>query len=91
VKITAYDYLIYGALDGAVERIGADTITDRDGRAFFRVIVRTDKNFVGSEADPLPISPGMIAALDIQTGQKTVMDYLLKPIRRAQSEALREN
>lgn len=90
VKITAYDYLIYGSLEGAVERIGADTITDRDGRAFFRVIVRTDQNYVGSDADPLPISPGMIAALDIQTGQKTVMDYLLKPIRRAQSEALRE-
>ncbi len=90
VKITAYDYLIYGALEGEVERIGADTITDRDGRAFFRVIVRTEKNYVGSDESPLPISPGMIAALDIQTGQKTVMDYLLKPIRRAQSEALRE-
>lgn len=91
VKITAYDYLIYGALEGRVERIGADTITNADGQAFFRVIVATEKNFVGSEADPLAISPGMIAALDIQTGQKTVLDFLLTPIRRAQAEALREN
>jgi len=90
VKITAYDYLIYGALEGEVTRIGADTITDPDGREFFKVVVRTGKNALGRDEDPLPITPGMTASLDIQTGQKTVMDYLLKPLRRAQSEALRE-
>ncbi len=90
VKISAYDYLVYGALDGEVIRIGADTISTREGVEFFRVIVRTDRSFLGSEEDPLPITPGMIASVDIQTGEKTVLSYLAKPILRAQAEALRE-
>lgn len=90
VKITAYDYLTHGALAGEVTRIGADTITDPEGREFFKVIVRTERNALGTIDDPLAISPGMTASLDIQTGKKTVMDYLLKPLRRAQAEAMRE-
>lgn len=90
VKISAYDYLVYGALSGQVVRIGADTITDGEGGEFFRVIVRTDENHLGDADDPLPISPGMVAGVDIQTGRKTVLDYLLNPLRRAQAEALRE-
>lgn len=90
VKISAYDYVVYGALEGEVVRIGADTITTQEGLEFFRVIVRTDKSFLGSEDAPLPITPGMIASVDIQTGEKTVLSYLAKPILRAQSEALRE-
>lgn len=90
VKITAYDYLQYGALDGEVIRIGADTIQNPDGTSFFRVVVRTDKSYLGSEDTPLPITPGMVATVDIQTGERTVLDYLTKPILRAQSEALRE-
>jgi adhesin transport system membrane fusion protein len=90
VKISAYDYLIYGALEGEVVRIGADTIANPDGTEFFRVIVRTQKSYLGTEEKPLPITPGMIASVDIQTGEKTVLSYLAKPILRAQSEALRE-
>lgn len=90
IKITAYDYLIYGSLKGRVERIGADTVTAEDGTEFFKVVVETDQNFLGPESDPLPISPGMVAKVDILTGKRTVMDYLLKPIRRAQYEAMRE-
>jgi adhesin transport system membrane fusion protein len=90
VKITAYDYLVYGSLDGEVTRIGADTITDPEGREFFKVVVRTKKNEVGPIDDPLAITPGMTASVDIQTGQKSVLTYLLKPLRRAQAEALRE-
>ncbi|WP_299968946.1 HlyD family type I secretion periplasmic adaptor subunit [uncultured Roseobacter sp.] len=90
VKISAYDYLVYGALQGQVQRIGADTITQEDGVEFFRVIVRTDKSYLGSDADPLPITPGMIATVDIQTGSRTVLSYLAKPILRARAEALRE-
>ena len=90
VKITAYDYLVYGALDGEVTRIGADTITDPEGREFFKVVVRTQTNVLGQVDDPLPVTPGMTASVDIQTGQKTVLNYLLKPLRRAQAEALRE-
>lgn len=90
VKITAYDYLIYGSLPGKVVRIGADTITDSEGREFFRVIVRTDRNYLGTQDGPLPISPGMVASVDVQTGRKTVLDYIVNPIRRASAEALRE-
>lgn len=90
VKISAYDYVVYGALEGEVVRIGADTIASQDGREFFRVIVRTEKSYLGTKDDPLPITPGMIASVDIQTGEKTVLSYLAKPILRAQSEALRE-
>lgn len=90
VKITAYDYLVYGSLEGVVDRVGADTITDPDGNAFFRIIVRTDQNQLDTDTTPLPISAGMVATLDIQTGRKTVLDYLLTPLRRAQAEALRE-
>ncbi len=90
VKISAYDYLVYGALEGEVVRIGADTISGDDGAEFFRVIVRTDRSHLGTEDRPLPITPGMIASVDIQTGERTVLSYLAKPILRAKAEALRE-
>lgn len=91
VKITAYDYLVYGALDGTVERIGADALEDSEGNQFFRVMVRTAESELPAIGDDtLPIGPGMVAQVDIQTGRKTVLDYLLKPLRRAQAEALRE-
>ena len=90
VKISAYDYVVYGALEGEVIRIGADTLAREDGTEFFQVIVRTDRSFLGTEEQPLPITPGMIASVDIQTGEKTVLSYLAKPILRARGEALRE-
>ncbi|MBW4710677.1 HlyD family type I secretion periplasmic adaptor subunit [Roseobacter sp. YSTF-M11] len=90
VKISAYDYLVYGDLKGEVVRIGADTIAKEDGTEFFRVIVRTDKSYLGTPENPLPITAGMIASVDIQTGEKTVLSYLAKPILRARAEALRE-
>ncbi len=90
VKLTAYDYLIYGALEGKIERISADTITDERGERMYRVIVRTKQNHLKTVKGNLPIIPGMVATVDIQTGEKTVLDYLLKPIRRGQKEALRE-
>lgn len=90
VKLTAYDYLIYGALVGTVQRIGADTIADKNGDEFFKVIVRTEQNYLGDKKKKYPIIPGMVASVDIQTGRKTVMTYLLKPILRARAEAFRE-
>ena len=91
VKITAYDYLVYGALDGTVERIGADALEDSEGNQFFRVMVRTAESELPAIGDDtFPIGPGMVAQVDILTGRKTVLDYLLKPLRRAQAEALRE-
>ena len=69
---------------------GADTITDEEGNSFYLIQVRTDKNHLGSDAHPLLIIPGMIATVDIITGEKSVLDYLLKPVLKARSEALRE-
>ena len=90
IKLTAYDYLIYGALEGKVERVSADTIADDRGETFYRVIVRTDRSHIRQAEKELPILPGMVATVDIRTGEKTVFDYLMKPIRRVRNEAFRE-
>jgi adhesin transport system membrane fusion protein len=90
VKLTAYDYSIYGGLPAKLEHISADTITDENGESFYLIRVRTERNFLGSESDPLEIIPGMTAVIDILTGEKSVLDYLLKPVLRAREMALRE-
>ena len=90
VKLTAYDYRVYGALSGTVERISADTITNVEGETVYRVIVRTGETHIQEGDQELPVIPGMVATVDIQTGEKTVLDYLLNPIVRIRSEALRE-
>jgi len=92
VKITAYDPSVYGSLKGKVERISADAIADEQekGESFYRVMVRTDRNFLGTPEKPLPIIPGMVATVEILTGRKSVLDYLLKPARLLRDEALRE-
>ncbi len=93
VKVTAYDYAIYGGLDGVVEYISADTIKeDENGEEeyYYKILVRTDTNHLGSNEKPLPIIPGMIVSVDILTGKKSVLDYLLKPILRAKYRALSE-
>lgn len=87
VKFTAYDFVIYGGLDADVESIGADTITDDEGNAFYLVRVRTHKPSLGKN---LPIIPGMMAEVDILTGRKSVLSYLLKPVLRAKQYALTE-
>ena len=90
VKITAYNYTVYGDLPGVVERIGADTIPDEKGNPYFRVILRTSRNHLGSDMTALPIIPGMVVTADIKTGRKSVLDYMLQPIQVARHEALRE-
>lgn len=90
VKLTAYDFSIYGGLDSVLELISADSITDERGEHYFKIQVRTNRNHLGTDDNPLPIIPGMIATVDIMTGEKTVMDYILKPLRRAQAAALSE-
>jgi adhesin transport system membrane fusion protein len=90
VKITAYDYSIYGGLDGKVEDISADTIANEKGESFYRVRVRTVRNHLGTDKKPLAIIPGMTAQIDILTGHKSVLDYILKPILKAREEALKE-
>ncbi|WP_122584123.1 HlyD family type I secretion periplasmic adaptor subunit [Pseudomonas viridiflava] len=90
VKFSAYDYTLYGGLPARLELIGADTITDDKDNSFYLIQVRTDSNHLGSDSRPLLIIPGMIATVDIITGEKSVLDYLLKPVLKARSEALRE-
>lgn len=88
VKFTAYDFSIYGGLEGTLEHIGADTVTDEKGNAFYIVRVRTNKAGFGDAN--LPIIPGMVAEVDILTGKKSVLSYLMKPVLRAKSVALSE-
>ncbi len=90
VRITAYDSSIYGSMDGFVEQIGADTVTDEKGDIFFLVKVRTNENAIYHNEEILPITPGMVATVDILTGKKTILDYLLKPITKASQYALKE-
>lgn len=90
VKITAYDPTIYGSLQGRVERISADTIANDQGETFYRVIVRTNRNYLGTEAAPLPIIPGMVGTVEVLTGRKSVLSYFLKPINKVFTEAMRE-
>ncbi len=87
VRFTAYDFAIYGSLDAVLEQIGADTVIDDKGNAFYVCRVRTLKSSLGKN---LPIMPGMVAEVDIRTGKKTVLSYLLKPILRAKAVALTE-
>jgi adhesin transport system membrane fusion protein len=97
VKLSAYDSSVYGSLHGRVERISADTITDEKGdknergETFYRVMVRTEKNHLGTAEQPLPILPGMVATVEILTGKKSVLDYLVKPARTLRDEAFREH
>lgn len=92
VKITAYDYSIYGGLNGKVAMISPDTIRDevKQDQFYYRVYIRTDSDKLNNSAgQEFNITPGMVATVDIRTGSKTVMDYLIKPFNKAK-EALRE-
>ncbi|MGZ8255471.1 MAG: HlyD family type I secretion periplasmic adaptor subunit [Burkholderiaceae bacterium] len=92
VKITAYDYAIYGGLDGHVELISPDTLREErksEEESYYRVLVRTTNSTLTAGGRELPIIPGMTASVEIRTGEKTVMDYILKPILKVR-EALRE-
>jgi len=91
IKITAYDFSIYGGLTATLEQISADTITNEEGESFYQIRVRTERSFLlAKNGETLPIIPGMVAEVDILTGKKTVMDYLLKPILKARQNAMRE-
>ena len=87
VKFTAYDFSVYGGLNASLEHIGADSVTDEHGNVFYTVRVATDQ---ATLAGNLPIIPGMVAEVDIITGKKTILSYLLKPVLRAKSAAMTE-
>ena len=90
VKLSAYDYTIYGGLPARLEHIGADSVTTDKGETYYVIRVRTDANTLHYRGRDLPIIPGMVADVEIKTGQKTVLQYLIKPITRMHQQALRE-
>ncbi|MES2019662.1 MAG: HlyD family type I secretion periplasmic adaptor subunit [Pseudomonadota bacterium] len=87
VKFTAYDFSVYGGLNASLEHIGADSVTDERGNTFYTVRVATDQ---ATLAGNLPIIPGMVAEVDIITGKKTILSYILKPVLRAKAAAMTE-
>ncbi len=90
VKLTAYDYSIYGGLKGEVVDISADSITNEKGESFYRIRVRTSQTHLTRNGQILNIIPGMVASVDILTGKKTVMEYLMKPFVKTLKSSMRE-
>ena len=91
VKLTAYDYSIYGGLEGKVARISADTfLNEEDGQSYYHILIRTGERSLKTTTETFEILPGMVAQVDIKTGKKSVLDYLLKPLMRAKMNAFTE-
>lgn len=90
VKISSYDFSRFGGLEGKVILVAPDSTVSEKGEPHFRVVVQTDKTWLGDRKGDLPITPGMQATVDIHTGSKTVLDYLLKPVLKVRDEAFRE-
>ena len=91
VKVTAYDFSTYGGLDGRVVQVSADSIYDEvERQAYFNVIIETNRSYLDAQGRRLPIAPGMMTDTQIITGRKSVLSYLLKPVLKARSDALRE-
>lgn len=90
VKVTAYDFYRYGSLQGKVTGIAADSTVGQDGVAYFKLMVETARNHFGEDRNALPISAGMQASVDVHTGTRTVMEFLLKPLLRIRYEGFRE-
>jgi adhesin transport system membrane fusion protein len=90
VKLATYDFVRYGSLKGKVTQISADSVVGPEGEPYYKVVVETEKAYLGDDPEALPILPGLTATVDIQTGQKSVMRYILKPMLKLRSEAFRE-
>lgn len=90
VKFTAYDFTIYGGLEGKVTHISADTIVDEEGDSYYMVRIKTDKSYLEKNGEKMEIIVGMTANVDIITGKKTILDYMLKPILKAKYNAMTE-
>ncbi len=90
IKVSAYDPQRYGSLKGTLSRIGANSITDEKGNIFFEIEVQANQNYLGTVDNPLPITPGMVAEVEIITGKRSILSYLAKPVLRAKDRALSE-
>lgn len=90
IKFSAYDFAIYGSLEGEIEKISPDSVTDKDNESYYLVYIRTNKDYLGTQSKPLKIMPGMRGSADIITGKKTLLTYLLKPIIKTKQYAFSE-
>ncbi|QDF28721.1 hemolysin secretion protein D [Halarcobacter anaerophilus] len=90
VKFSAYDFSIYGGLEGKVINISPDTITEKDDKTYYLVRIKTEKNYIGTKEKQMKIIPGMVADVDIITGKKTILDYILKPILKTKQYTFTE-
>ncbi len=90
MRLTAYDFATYGSLEGTLEYLSADTVADDQGRHYYVGRIRTDDANLPHAQEKLPILPGMVAHVDLLTGKRSILNYLLKPVNRAQQRALRE-
>lgn len=90
IKVTAYDFAIYGGLTGKVVRISPDSINEPDGKTYYQVWIETDKTFLGTVENPLKLIPGMVVNAEIVTGKKSILDYILKPLLRTKDNAFKE-
>jgi len=90
VKFSAYDFAIHGGLKGKITRISPDTITDEKDNTYYLIYIHTDKSYLGSPEHPLEIIPGMMVDVDIVTGKKTIMQYILKPILKSKQYVFSE-
>jgi adhesin transport system membrane fusion protein len=90
IKVSAFDYTKFGVLPGTLTYVGADSVNDAKGVPYFQVVIKPDRNYFGDPVEQLIIRPGMTATVDIRTGSRTVMEYLLKPVIRMRYDALHE-
>lgn len=90
IKLTAYDFAIYGSIPGTIEQVGADSIVDDKGNITYQVLVRTNEKKLQKANKDIEIIPGMVAEVDVLTGKRTVLQYLMKPVMRMREYGLRE-
>ena len=90
VKFSTYDFIRYGGLEGEVVQVAPDTNTREDGPAYYKVIIATSQSFAAPDGSPLPLAAGMEASVDIHTGKRTVLEYLIRPVLKLKSEGFRE-
>lgn len=90
VKVTAYDFSVYGSMDGVVSTISPDTETDEKENVYYIIRIQTNKKYLGSKEKPLKIIPGMMVNVDVVTGKKTVLEYILKPLLKAKQYTFSE-
>lgn len=90
IKVTAYDFSIFGGLNGKVVRISPDSITEADGKTYYKVWIETDKNYLGTKESPLNLIPGMVVYADIVTRKKSILDYILRPLLKTTENAFKE-